>query len=165
MNLLTSLPSPRISTAIDSSISIPLAASHGRWPRLKYREQDERKDATHLPFILSPTFFSHDGDVGLSTSTLWQEHDVRDHVAIAQAENCFGRVQQSVNTPRVVNGVVSHDSDLKGGDVRPSGIPHFFERCKLSRRNQAQARWSGLGRPRGLRSRVSVVKKTRFVTS
>ena len=77
---------------------------------------------------------------GSSTLKLWQEHDVRDRVAIAQEEYGFGQVQQSLNTPRVVNEVVSHDVDyvdLEGGDLRPSGIPHFVKRCKLSRRNQA----------------------------
>jgi len=39
-------------------------------------------------------------------------------MAIAQAENDFGQVQQSFDTPRVVNEVVSRDSDsvdLEGG--------------------------------------------------
>jgi len=55
---------------------------------------------------------------GSSTLTLWREHDVRGRVAIAQAENDFGQVQQSLNTQRVVNEVVAHDSDsvdLEGG--------------------------------------------------
>ena len=41
-----------------------------------------------------------------NTSTLWQ-----DRLVVAQAENDFGQVQQSLNTPKVPNKVVSHDSD------------------------------------------------------
>jgi hypothetical protein len=45
------------------------------------------------------------------TSTLWQEYDVQDHVVVAQAENDFGRVQESLNTPKVHNKVAPHDPD------------------------------------------------------
>ena len=44
-------------------LSGSLAASRGRWPRPKYREQDARKNATHLPLTPSPTSSSHDGDI------------------------------------------------------------------------------------------------------
>ena len=59
-----------------------------------------------------------------NTSTLWQERDVQDRLVVTQAENDFGRVQQSLNTPKVPNKVVSHDSDSidlekgHGGDRR-----------------------------------------------
>ena len=58
-----------------------------------------------------------------STLTLGREYDVRERVAISQAENDFGQVQQSLSTPRAVNEVVSYDSDsvdLEGGRDRDS---------------------------------------------
>jgi hypothetical protein len=58
---------------------------------------------------------------GSNTSTLWQDHDIRGHVAVAQAETDFGRVQRSLNTPEVAGKVAprhSTSNDLeKGHDV------------------------------------------------
>ena len=45
-----------------------------------------------------------------NTSTLWQKRDIQELV-VAHAENDFGRVQQSLNTPKVANKLVSHDLD------------------------------------------------------
>ena len=54
-----------------------------------------------------------------NTSTLWHERDAHDHVVVAQAENDFGRVQQSLSTP---DKIASRDSDSvdleKGRDHR-----------------------------------------------
>jgi len=43
------------------------------------------------------------------TSTLWQERDSQDHVVVTQAENDFGRVQESFNTPKVASKVSLRD--------------------------------------------------------
>jgi len=52
------------------------------------------------------------------SSTLWQERDSHDHVVVTQAENDFGRVQQSLNTPNVAGKVTPRDPasiDLEKG--------------------------------------------------
>lgn len=46
-----------------------------------------------------------------NASTLWQGRNIQDHVVVAQAETDFGLVEQSLNTPKVPNKVVSNDSD------------------------------------------------------
>jgi len=71
---------------------------------------------------------------GSSTPTLWQEHHVRGRVAIAQAESCFGQVYQSLDTPRVVNEVTSHDSDCWPGRRRRS----TFRNTSLCRATETQ---------------------------
>jgi hypothetical protein len=53
-----------------------------------------------------------------NTLTLWQEHDARGHVVVAQAEVDFGQVQQSLKASKVANDAVSDDSasvDLERG--------------------------------------------------
>ena len=53
-----------------------------------------------------------------NASTLWQGRNIQDHVVIAQAENDFGLVEQSLNTQKVLDKVVSHDPgsiDLEKG--------------------------------------------------
>jgi len=53
-----------------------------------------------------------------TTSTLWQDHNIRDHVVIAQAENDFSRVQQSLSTPKVADKTPLRDPspfDLEKG--------------------------------------------------
>jgi len=46
-----------------------------------------------------------------NASTLWQERNARDHVVVAQAENEFGRLQQSLGTPKTPNKVASRGPD------------------------------------------------------
>lgn len=53
-----------------------------------------------------------------NTSTLWQDRDVRDHVVVAQAEDEFSRIEQSLHTPKAADKVVHQDSgstDLEKG--------------------------------------------------
>ena len=53
-----------------------------------------------------------------NTSTLWHDRDVRDSVAVAQAENDFGQVQRSLEPPKVSADVTIRDSspdDLEKG--------------------------------------------------
>lgn len=46
-----------------------------------------------------------------NTSTLWRERGTQDHVIVAQAENDFGQVQQSLTTPKIASKVAVQDSD------------------------------------------------------
>ena len=46
-----------------------------------------------------------------NTSTLWQERETQDHVAVAQAEDDFGRTQQALNTPKVADKLASRGPD------------------------------------------------------
>lgn len=53
-----------------------------------------------------------------NTSTLFQDRGIRDRVVVAQAENDFGQVQQSFETPKVSADVTFRDSspdDLEKG--------------------------------------------------
>ena len=104
---------------------------------------------------------------GSSTPTLWQEHHVWDRVAIAQAENGFGQVYQSLDTPRVVKEVTFHDSDCWPGRRRRS----TFRNTSLRRAMETQPQESStstLESPgKTSRSQISGigVKETGFVTS
>ena len=81
-------------------------------PVLKYRGQDEPKDTLHSHprphFPPSPIMTDTPTS---NASTLWQGRNIQDHVVVAQAETDFGLVEQSLNTPKVPNKVVSRDSD------------------------------------------------------
>ena len=53
-----------------------------------------------------------------NASTLWPDHDIRNHVVVAQAEDDFGQVQQALSTPKIASKVAVRDSssiDLEKG--------------------------------------------------
>ena len=86
---------------------------------LKYREQDETQNpyALRLYFPLPPSPVMTDTPTS-NASTLWQGRDIQDHVVVAQAEDDFGQVQQSLSTPKAAGRVAFRDSspiDLEKG--------------------------------------------------
>lgn len=75
---------------------------------------DVDKQSLPLPFSSPPTFIQpHPAmtDTPISnTSTLLQNHDLQGHVAVAQAEDDFSRLQQSLHTPKAADKT-THISD------------------------------------------------------